>query len=138
MIFEIRDLEIFIRDSKSREPLRDFESRDPFLISRLEISRFFSHLEINLEKPFSRLPLYLEINFPFRSEKFHYSRSLFLIPRLEISRFLYHLEINLEKPSRDAKSLYRKSRHKKIRFVSGSNSPSRDSGSRYKKKFSRF
>ena len=31
MIFEIQDLEIFIRDSKSREPLRDFESRESLI-----------------------------------------------------------------------------------------------------------
>ena len=103
LIFEIRDLVIFIRDSKSREPFRDFESRDLFLISRLEISGFFSHLEINLEKPFSRLPLYLEINFPFRSEIFHYLEISYKSRDFKISRLFNNCEINLENPSRDAK-----------------------------------
>jgi hypothetical protein len=82
-----KNFEIDIRDPRSRGFYSRFKiSRTLFeissleiilIISRLEISRFFSHLEINLEKPFSRLPLYLEINFPLRSEKFHYSRSYF-------------------------------------------------------------
>ena len=86
LIFEIRDLEIFIRDSKSR---------DYFIISR-----FFSHLEIYLENTISRLQFYLEINFQIRSEKFHYSR-FFLVSRFKISRFFSDLEINLENRSRD-------------------------------------
>jgi hypothetical protein len=131
-----KNFEIDIRDPRSRDWYSRFKiSRTLFeissfeiilIISRLKISRFFSHLEINLEKPFSRLPLYLEIYFPFRSEKIHYSRSYFNLETRNLEIFL---------PSRD------KSRKtvleivnleilnlgsKKIRFVSWSNSPSQD------------
>jgi hypothetical protein len=121
-----KNFEIDIRDPRSRGFYSRFKiSRTLFeissleiilIISRLEISRFLSHLEINLEKPFSRLPLYLEINFPLRSEKFHYSRSYF-------DHETRNLEINLVfenvYPNSRCKSRDRISRLKKFRFGSG-------------------
>ena len=126
MIFEIRDLEIFIRDSKSREPSSRFRvSRSLFKLETWNLE-IFSHLEINLEKPFSRLPLYLEINFPFRSEIFHYSRFL-------INLETWNLEIIQQLRDKSRKTVSRcknlglkNSVQQKVSFVSGSDSPSRD------------
>ena len=98
-----KNFEIDIRDPRSRDWYSRFKiSRTLFeissleiilIISRLEISRFFSHLEINLEIAIciSRCIFHL-------GQKKSTIRDLILISRLEISRFFYHLEIKLEKP----------------------------------------
>ena len=134
-----KNLEIHFRDMRSRD-----------LNTRFQISRTW--LEIHTLEIFFRLEIrYLDILFLSRDKsrignleitiwsrnkilnlgsKKLVPRDIFFISRFEISSFFFNLEKNLEKTISRCKSRDHKSHHKKIKLTSGSNSTSRDFGSR--------